>query len=116
MATSRFRRCSSSALVMLEQHGPLRLSEITRLEAVTVPTMSRVLAVLAGHGLVNRRADPRDGRCVWIVLSDEGAARLLEVRSEWTAPMVRRLRCLDDEQRATLVEAMPALEALLVDD
>jgi DNA-binding MarR family transcriptional regulator len=35
-----------SALVTVEEHGPLRLSELARREAVTAPTMSRVLASL----------------------------------------------------------------------
>jgi DNA-binding MarR family transcriptional regulator len=105
-----------SALTTVEQHGPLRLSELARREAVTAPTMSRVLAALDEQGLVIRTPDPNDARGVRIVLSEEGAARLAEVRSHRTALVARRLARLDDEQRATLVAALPALEALLVDD
>jgi DNA-binding MarR family transcriptional regulator len=105
-----------SALATVEQHGPLRLSELARREAVTAPTMSRVLAALDEQGLVIRTPDPHDARGVQIVLSEEGAARLAEVRSHRTALVARRLARLDDEQRAKLVEALPALEALLVDD
>lgn len=105
-----------SALVTVEQHGPLRLSELARREAVTAPTMSRVLTALDEQGLVIRTPDPNDARGVRIVLSEEGAARLAEVRSHRTALVARRLARLDDEQRAKLVEALPALEALLVDD
>ena len=43
-----------SALVTVELHGPLRLSELARREAVTAPTMSRVLAALDEQGLVHR--------------------------------------------------------------
>ena len=35
-----------STLVTVELHGPLRLSELARREAVTAPTMSRVLTAL----------------------------------------------------------------------
>jgi hypothetical protein len=35
-----------SAMVTVEEFGPLRLSELARREAVSVPTMSRVLAAL----------------------------------------------------------------------
>jgi DNA-binding MarR family transcriptional regulator len=105
-----------SALVTVEQHGPLRLSELARREAVTAPTMSRVLASLDDQGLVIRTPDPNDARGVRIVLSDEGAARLAEVRSHRTALVARRLARLDVEQRHILDAAMPALEALLVDD
>ena len=105
-----------SSLATVEQHGPLRLSELARREAVTAPTMSRVLAALDEQGLVIRTPDPNDARGVRIVLSEAGAARLAEVRSHRTALVARRLARLHDAQRATLVAALPALEALLVDD
>jgi DNA-binding MarR family transcriptional regulator len=105
-----------SALVTVEEHGPLRLSELARREAVTAPTMSRVLAALDEQGLVVRNPDPQDARGVLITLSEVGAARLDEVRSHRTALVARRLTRLDEEQLAALAAAMPALEALLVDD
>ena len=105
-----------SSLATVEQHGPLRLSELARREAVTAPTMSRVLAALDEQGLVIRTPDPNDARGVQIVLSDEGAARLAEVRSHRTALVARRLARLDDAERRRIVDALPALEALLVDE
>ncbi|MBC8091738.1 MAG: MarR family transcriptional regulator [Pseudonocardia sp.] len=105
-----------SALVTVEAHGPLRLSELARREAVTAPTMSRVLSALDEQGLVIRTPDPQDARGVLITLSELGGTRLAEVRSHRTALVARRLTRLDDAQRAALAAAMPALEALLVDD
>ena len=105
-----------SALVTVEQHGPLRLSELARREAVTAPTMSRVLAALDEQGLVIRTPDPHDARGVRIVLSDRGVQRLNEVRSTRTALIARRLDRLTREQRRVIAAALPALEALLVDD
>lgn len=105
-----------SALATIEQHGPLRLSELARREAVTAPTMSRVLAALGENGLVERNPDPQDARGVLVTLSDEGERRLAEVRSHRTALVARRLARLDDEQRTALEAALPALEALLVDE
>ena len=105
-----------SALVTVEEHGPMRLSELARREAVTAPTMSRVLSALDEQGLVIRSPDPTDARGVRIVLSETGAARLAEVRTHRTALVARRLSRLDTTQRRLLSEAMPALEALLVAD
>jgi DNA-binding MarR family transcriptional regulator len=105
-----------SALVTVEQYGPLRLSELARREAVTAPTMSRVLSALDEQGLVVRAADPQDARGVLITLSPDGARRLDEVRTRRTALVARRLARLDDAQRAALTAALPALEALLVDE
>jgi len=105
-----------SALVTVEQHGPLRLSELAKREAVTAPTMSRVLSALDEQGLVVRAPDPQDARGVLITLSPTGSARLAETRNHRTALVARRLARLDDPQRRALAEALPALEALLVDD
>jgi DNA-binding MarR family transcriptional regulator len=105
-----------SALVTVEQHGPLRLSELARREAVTAPTMSRVLSALDEQGLVIRTPDPHDARGVRIVLSERGAQRLDEVRNTRNALVARRLARLTPEQRRRLYDALPSLEALLVDD
>jgi DNA-binding MarR family transcriptional regulator len=105
-----------SALATVEQHGPLRLSELARREAVTAPTMSRVLAALDEQGLVIRTPDPHDARGVQIVLSEQGAARLAEVRSHRTALVARRLARLSEDEQARIAAALPALESMLVDD
>jgi DNA-binding MarR family transcriptional regulator len=105
-----------SALVTVEELGPLRLSELARREAVSVPTMSRVLAALDEQRLVVRTPDPQDARSVLVTLSEEGTRRLAQVRSHRTALVARRLRRLDAAQRAALAAALPALEALLVDE
>ena len=105
-----------STLVTVELCGPLRLSELARREAVTAPTMSRVLTALDEAGLVLRAADPGDARGVLISISPSGAAQLDEMRSHRTALIARRLDRLDGPQRSAIEAALPALEALLVDD
>ena len=105
-----------SALVTVEERGPLRLSDLARREAVSVPTMSRVLAALDEQRLVVRTPDPQDARGVLVTLSPEGERRLAAVRSHRTALVARRLRGLDAAQRASIRAALPALEALLVDE
>lgn len=105
-----------SALATVEQHAPLRLTELARREAVTPPTMSRVLAALHDQSLVVCVPDPQDGRGKLITISAAGSSRLRTVRSTRTALVARRLRRLDDEQCRTLSAALPALTALLVDD
>jgi DNA-binding MarR family transcriptional regulator len=105
-----------STLVTVELNGPLRLSELARREAVTAPTMSRVLTALEEQGLVLRAPDPGDARGVLISVSETGRVRLQEMRSHRTALIARRLDRLDDGQRAALEAALPALEALLVAD
>lgn len=105
-----------AALATIDEYGPLRLSDLAKREAVTVPTMSRVLASLDAEGLVVRTPDPQDARGVLIRISEEGARRLAESRSLRTAYLARRLARLDTAQREALRAALPALEALLADD
>jgi DNA-binding MarR family transcriptional regulator len=102
-----------AALATTELHGPLRLSELAKREAVTAPTMSRVLAALGEQGLIVRTPDPQDGRGVLVTVSEVGRARLAEIRTHRTAFVARRLARLDPGQRAAIRAALPAIEALL---
>ena len=103
----------TSVLVTLEQHEPLRLSELARREAVTPPTMSRVLAALDEAELLTRRPDPHDARSALVELSDRGRAMIASLRSERTATLAQRLDRLHPEHREALERALPALEALV---
>jgi DNA-binding MarR family transcriptional regulator len=103
----------TSVLATLEDHSPLRLSELARREAVTPPTMSRVLAALDDAGLLVRTPDPQDARSALIHLSEAGHDAIRRIRTERTASLAHRLDRLDDAQRAALEAALPALEILV---
>jgi DNA-binding MarR family transcriptional regulator len=103
----------TSVLVTLEEHEPLRLSELARREAVTPPTMSRVLAALDDAGLLVRTPDPQDARSALIQLSEQGHEAIRRIRTERTASLALRLDRLDPAQRAALEAALPALEILV---
>lgn len=105
-----------SSLVSIENHGPLRLGELAQREAVSPPTMTRVLAALDDRGLIVRMPDPADARSTRVALSPAGARVLAAVRSQRTALLDARLARLDPDQRAALVAALPALEALVDSD
>jgi len=105
-----------STLVSIEEFGPLRLGELAAREAVTAPTMTRVLAGLDERGLIVRTPDPEDARSVRVSLSGTGRAVLDDVRSRRTALLDARLARLTPQQRAALVAALPALEALVTEE
>ncbi len=105
-----------STLVSIEEHAPLRLGELAAREAVTAPTMTRVLAGLDERGLIVRTPDPEDARSVRVSLSPHGHRVLEDVRSRRTALLDARLARLTPQQRAALVAALPALEALVTED
>lgn len=102
-----------STLVSIEKHGPLRLGELAGREAVTAPTMTRVLAALDERDLIVRTPDPDDARSTRVALSPAGVAALAEVRSRRAALLDARLARLSIGQRALLAAALPALEALV---
>jgi DNA-binding MarR family transcriptional regulator len=103
----------TSVLVTLEEHEPLRLSELARREAVTPPTMSRVLAALDDAGLLVRTPDPQDARSALVELSAAGRAMIEQLRTERTAVLAERLARLAPGHREALAAAVPALEALV---
>ncbi len=116
LATNDVPPLQLSTLVSIEQHGPLRLGELAAREAVTAPTMTRVLAALHERGLIVRTPDPADARSVRVALSELGGQVLAQVRSERTALLDARLARLTPAQRAALMTALPALEALVTED
>jgi DNA-binding MarR family transcriptional regulator len=101
-----------SALISVEAHGPLRIGDLAARERVSAPTMTRLVDVLAEARLVERRPDPEDGRGQLVELSATAVALLADIRRERTTLLVRRLNALAPEDRAALIAALPALEAL----
>jgi DNA-binding MarR family transcriptional regulator len=102
-----------SALVSLEQHGPLRAGDLAARESVSAPTMTRILAVLEERELVAREVDPADRRASSVVLTESGAAVLGALRRERTAFLVDRLGRLDADERRQLSDAVSVLERLV---
>ena len=113
LATNDIPPLQLSSLVSIEVHGPLRLGELAQREAVTAPTMTRVLAALDDRGFIVRTPDPDDARSTQVSISPAGAQALAAVRSQRTAILDARLARLSEDQRAALAAALPALEALL---
>src|SRR5918911_5658133 len=52
----------ASALSSIGRLGPLTLGELSAVENVRPPTLTKVVAALEEQGLVARHADPRDRR------------------------------------------------------
>ncbi|WP_347058267.1 MarR family winged helix-turn-helix transcriptional regulator [Blastococcus sp. HT6-30] len=77
-------------LALLQDTGPLRASDLVARLGLDKSTVSRQLSSLVDLGLVERAADPQDGRAQVLTPSAEGAARLARIRS------VRRARWESD--------------------
>jgi DNA-binding MarR family transcriptional regulator len=61
--------------------GPVRLSELADWQEVDRSTMTTEVRRLENLGLVERKADPRDGRAVLLVATPAGATRHRQTKS-----------------------------------
>src|SRR5688572_19402363 len=83
-----------SALSVLVFAGPLRLTELARIEQVKPPTMTKVVAGLGAAGLVRRRDDTEDARAVRLEATARGARLLQEGRRRRVERLASALQLL----------------------
>ena len=103
----------TAALATIENHGPLTPSRLAELERIKRPTATRVLRRLEDEELIERSADPSDGRGAVVRVTRQGSALLKKLRSRKNAYLARRLRELPDEDVEVLERAAGVLERLL---
>jgi DNA-binding MarR family transcriptional regulator len=104
---------STAALATIERHGPLTPSELAALERVKRPTVTRTLGCLEREGLVERTADPNDGRSSLVSVNSVGRERLRRLRGRKNAYLAKRMRDLPAEDVAALERAAEILEQML---
>jgi DNA-binding MarR family transcriptional regulator len=102
-----------SALIILDDAGPLRLHELASREGVTPPTMSRVIDGLASGGFVERERDPADARSSFISVSATGKATIRRFLDSRTLLFSTHLDALGEAERSAIAAALPALRALV---
>jgi DNA-binding MarR family transcriptional regulator len=103
-----------SALATIVREGPLRPGDLSRLEVVTKPTMTRILTELEQRGFIAREADPTDGRAFMVSATPSGVAAVEEARSERTGIVAELLADLDPADVAVIAAALDALERVAV--
>jgi len=83
--------------------GALRLGELHRHVLLSQPALSRLVERLEQRGLVQRCADPADGRGVLLSLTDEGRARQRELGQRHARDVARALSArVDPDELAAL--------------
>src|SRR3954452_10244013 len=103
----------TAALATIERHGPLTPSEIATRERIQRPTATRVIARLEVAGLVERTADPTDGRSSLLTITAEGRDLLKQGRTRKDLFLAQRLETLEPDEVATLERAAAILERVL---
>lgn len=80
-----------AALSRLSRGGPAASAELARLEQITPQAMGTTLAGLESRGLIERSADPHDGRRVIASLTDAGRDVLRHKRDARTRQLADAL-------------------------
>jgi DNA-binding MarR family transcriptional regulator len=99
-------------LALLQDAGPLRASDLVTRLGLDKSTVSRQVATLVGLGLVDRAADPADGRAQVLTPSAEGSARLARIREARRARWEADLSGWPAEDVATLADLLDRLNRL----
>ncbi|MBA3050892.1 MAG: MarR family transcriptional regulator [Alphaproteobacteria bacterium] len=103
----------ASALAVVVHSGRIRMSDLAVFEEVSRPTITRVAGELQALGLIDRAADPADGRIGWLSATAAGRARLADGQARRIAPLAAAVSALPDDRRAALAEGLAVLESLL---
>jgi DNA-binding MarR family transcriptional regulator len=103
----------TSALAWLDRGGPTTASALAKLEQISPQSMGATVAALEEHRLVERTADPDDGRRVVLSVTDAGREILRNRRNARTELLARALSTgFTDAELEQLKVAAPLLERL----
>lgn len=101
-----------SALSVIVFGGPVTLGELADAEQVRPPTISRLVKDLEAEGLVERLADPRDGRVQRVRATARGRRLLKDGRARRVAALTSDLEALPTGDLEILEHAATLLERL----
>ena len=101
-----------SALSVLVFGGPMRLTELARIEQVKPPTMTKVIAGLESSGLVTRQVDVQDARAVRLKATARGKKLLQEGRRRRVERLARALQGLTNDELGVVARAAAIMEGV----
>jgi DNA-binding MarR family transcriptional regulator len=95
---------AAMVLARLDREGPVRLTDLAVSEGLSQPGMTQLVTRLERDGLVRRQASADDRRGVLVTVTG---------RAERAAALHRLMSRLDDDDRAAITVALPALSRLV---
>ena len=101
-----------SALSVLVFGGPMRLTDLARIEQVKPPTMTRIVAGLEAQGLVRRHAVAEDARAVRLEATPRGTKVMHEGRRRRVERLSRSLETLSARDLQVLARAAALMSAI----
>jgi DNA-binding MarR family transcriptional regulator len=103
----------SSALTRLDRDGATTAAALAKLEQITPQSIGATLGGLEARALVQRAADPQDGRRVVLSVTDRGRELLRSRRNARTEVLARALATgFTRSELEQLLAAAPLLERL----
>lgn len=106
-------RSAYPLLGRIARMGPIRLTAIANQMGVRASTVSRQLAELERHGLVERSVDPTDARASVFTLGERGRALLDRLRAVRHEGMAERLQGWDPRDVAAFADLLNRFAASL---
>ncbi len=103
----------TSALARLDRGGPATATALAKVEQISPQSMGATLAGLESRGLIERRADPDDGRRILLSVSEAGLAVLRDRRNARAQQLAEALaHGFTPAELAQLLAAAPLIERL----
>lgn len=103
------------ALSVLDQHGPLGVSALARIDNCSQPTMTGIARQLLEQGWVSKEAHPTDARSTLLALTADGRAELARVRAANAELVAARIEQHPTHSAAELATAVAVLRDLLTE-
>jgi DNA-binding MarR family transcriptional regulator len=113
-ARNSMDRAAYLLLNRLNQRGPMGVKALAAGMGIDSSTVTRQVAPLVDAGLVTRTSHPEDGRAVVLKLSEQGAARLEQVRSSRRDLMSLATEGWSEEERAVFCDLLTRFNGSLL--
>lgn len=115
-AGGRLTATQLAALASVDRQGVITPGELAEIEGVRRPSVTRVVGTLLEEGMIEKNADPEDGRSSLLSVTPAGLEYLDERRSRKSAWLGRLLDELSEEDTRSLERAAAILEHALEED
>jgi DNA-binding MarR family transcriptional regulator len=103
LATEGIERAAYALLAHLVREGPKRITALADAVHSDTSTVSRQTSALVAHGLVERKADPVDGRACLLVATEAGRGTYSRAKAERTKHIAALMADWPQSERRTLV-------------
>jgi DNA-binding MarR family transcriptional regulator len=104
-------RTQSAVLSALLIGKPMRLSDLARAEAVTLPTMNQVINRMLLSGWVTRVSTPGSAPNL-IDITDEGRKVATEAAALRNATLIKRIHQLSPEEQRSMRQILPVIDKM----